>query len=341
VASRPLLLFGSVVLLTLAAVPARAEPSIADRATARALMDEADRDVERKDLAAALKAYQGADAIMHVPTTGIEVARTEEQLGMLLEAYEAALSVVRAPVRPGESVAFAASRTAASALVASLAGRIPSLEVRISGLAPGARGALAVDAEPVPAEAVLLPRRVNPGKHALVVSAPGYATTTRDVMVAERERATVEVRVEPVSVAVAPPATLPEVPAVATATPIAAAPPPSRHSMAATYTLFAVGGASLAAGAVTGVLSLTSLSGASCNGSHVCSASGAAGDLSTSKGLAWASDVTLGVGVVGVVAATVLYLTRPREAAAPAVARLHLTGGASQSGATVGIVGSF
>jgi hypothetical protein len=342
VASRHVVLFGIAAALVLGSSRANAEPSLTDRATARALMDEGDRDVAQKDLTAALKAYRGADAIMHVPTTAIEVARTEEQLGLLLEAYETAYAILRAPPLPHEPAAFAASRTAATALVANLGGRIPSLEVRLPGLLAGVRPSLTVDGEPVPPETIALPRRVNPGKHAVVVSAPGYARATREVTVSEREKAAVEVRLQAAPAVgggvVAPgPVTAPIAAAAATAPPQARA----RHSMALTYTMLAVGGAGVVAGAVTGFMSLSSVSSASCNSKNVCTAPGASGDLSTGKSLAWASDVTFGIGIIGVAAATVLYFTRPSDAPAPSSATLRVTGGPTQSGGMLGVVGSF
>src|SRR5262249_44553309 len=52
-------------------------PSAADRETARKLLDDGDAAFEKKDYDGALKAYAAAHAIMHVPTTGIEVAKAQ------------------------------------------------------------------------------------------------------------------------------------------------------------------------------------------------------------------------------------------------------------------------
>jgi hypothetical protein len=64
-------LFLAFLLCTSAAL---AEPSPGEKETARALMDEGDRKLSKQDLRGALQAYQGADQIMGVPTTGLEVA---------------------------------------------------------------------------------------------------------------------------------------------------------------------------------------------------------------------------------------------------------------------------
>src|SRR5262249_49902102 len=57
------------------------QPSASDRETARALMAEGRERRDAGDLAAALKSFQTADSIMHVPTTGLEVARTLDKMG--------------------------------------------------------------------------------------------------------------------------------------------------------------------------------------------------------------------------------------------------------------------
>ena len=48
---------------------AHADPSAADKETARALMNEGRTDRDKGDLKAAVKAFAAADALMHVPTT--------------------------------------------------------------------------------------------------------------------------------------------------------------------------------------------------------------------------------------------------------------------------------
>src|SRR5262249_50029770 len=106
---------------------ARADPTAADRETARALLDEGDKKIEEKDLEGALKAYRAADAIMGVPTTGIEVSKTLAAMGQLLSARDKALEVSRYPKKQGEPSAFTQARTESEQLAESLGERIPSL----------------------------------------------------------------------------------------------------------------------------------------------------------------------------------------------------------------------
>src|SRR5262245_51869629 len=94
---RRLVAAGLFAMLASGTVRARAEPTPAEKETARALMAEG-RDLrDANDLKSALKRFQAADSIMHVPTTGLEVARTEAALGLLVEARETLQRIARLP----------------------------------------------------------------------------------------------------------------------------------------------------------------------------------------------------------------------------------------------------
>src|SRR5262249_54086581 len=127
-----------------------AQPTAADRETARTLMEQGDKAYDSKDYASALKSYVAADALVSLTTTGIWVARTQMALGQLVEARDTALRVTRIPKAQGESATRAAARTEAEQLVQSLATRIPSLSVSVQGATAGATVALTVDGAAVP-----------------------------------------------------------------------------------------------------------------------------------------------------------------------------------------------
>jgi hypothetical protein len=164
---------------------ARAEASAADKETARSLMDEGDRKYASKDYKGALDAYQGAHAIMGVPTTGIEVAKAQEALGLLVEARDTLLSITRLPAQPREPAAFSKARDDAKARAPGIAARIPSVRFNVAGPQPGAELAVSVDGQALPSASATLPRKVNPGHHRVTVSSPGFAEQTREVDVEE------------------------------------------------------------------------------------------------------------------------------------------------------------
>lgn len=176
-----------VLALGLLAPAAEAQPTAADRETARALMEEGRARTAADDPAGALRAFEAAHAIMGAPTTGLEVARTQAALGRLVEARDTALQVTRMPASPGEPAPFTRARAAAGQLVEQLRGRIPSLRVELRGAREGTPVSVAVDGAAVPRTALAAPRKVNPGEHQIVVRARGYRDERRTVRVAEGE----------------------------------------------------------------------------------------------------------------------------------------------------------
>lgn len=236
------LMAATAALVLLASSPALAQ-SAADRETARSLMDEGDRKREGGDTKAALAAYQAADAIMKVPTTGIEVARTQVALGHLIEAKETLARVLRTPPKRNEPAPFVAARKAAAALDTDVSARIPSLLVTVTGNERTA--SITIDGEAIPPAAASAARKVNPGPHAIVARA-GAAEKKQSVVVAERETKTVTID-------------LPE-PKEAPA-PVVAPPPPPESKVSAGPKIMTFGGFGVAAvgvgiGAVTGIMSL-------------------------------------------------------------------------------------
>ncbi|AUX31194.1 MULTISPECIES: hypothetical protein [Sorangium] len=182
------------VLAVAVALPARAEPSAADRQTARTLLIEGRKKRDAGDVAAARADFQAAHALVRAPTTGLDLARADEALGHLLEARETAYEVVHLPLGKDEPAAFTQARAAAAALVEQLDARIPSLVLRVEGASLDEIEAR-VDGQPIPRAALPYPRKLNPGRHEVVVTAPGFQTERREVALKEAERAPVEVRV--------------------------------------------------------------------------------------------------------------------------------------------------
>jgi tetratricopeptide (TPR) repeat protein len=189
--SRRLAAIGFAAFTLLSTTPAFAQ-SLADKETARALMDEGDQKRDAKDYKAALAAYEKADAIMHVPTTGLEVARMQAQLGLLLEARETLGRVVRIPPKDKEPQAFVNARKAADQLNDELGRRIPAVQLVITGVDAGQVPEVTIDNEPLPPAVLNVPRKVNPGTHNIVVKAGGNEKKI-EVSVVEKETKTVNV----------------------------------------------------------------------------------------------------------------------------------------------------
>ena len=99
---------------------------------ARAMMADG-RDLrERRDLKAALKSFQSADSIMRVPTTALEVARTQVALGQLVEARDTLHKLASLPESPSDPIPFRDARTEAERLDGEL-GRIRTVAAAPDG----------------------------------------------------------------------------------------------------------------------------------------------------------------------------------------------------------------
>jgi len=284
---------------------ALAEPTAADKETARTLMSEARQKRDANDLKAALRAFQAADAIMHVPTTSYEVAKTQSMLGLLVEARDAALTIARAPVKPGEPAPFAEARASAQKLADELEGRIPSIRVVVKN---ADNVAVTIDGETLPSVAIGLPRRLDPGSHAVIAKA-GSNERRINVQVLEREAKEV-----PIDFGEAAP---PQNNAnnasnntsnntstsTSTSTSTTSDAPHKSPWLAVGITGLAVGGVGLAIGAVTGTMSLSQTNDIiknSCGGTSTCPAS-AQPAIADARTLATVSDVGFIAG--GVIAA--------------------------------------
>jgi hypothetical protein len=304
-------LAASLLLATLAfGTVASAEPSAADKETARGLMATGRADRTKGDLAGALKAFVAADAIMKVPTTGLEVARSQVALGQLVEARDTALQVTRLPVTPHEPPPFKAARDAATALADELQARIPSLTVTVKNVPEGTEAAVAIDDAPLPAETMGQPRKLDPGHHVVTAKA-GTAEAKQEIDVAERDTKTVELELPAQAAA----------PAEAAATPEAA---PEAAGGSSTPKIMVIGGFGLAGvgvvvGSITGILSLSKTnsikSSPACEG-NVCNPS-EDGDLSSAKTTATVSTIAFVAAGVGA-AVGVVGLFMGKSHAAPA-----------------------
>lgn len=155
----------------LVAGPALAEPSAADRDTARSLMKHGDEKFAVRDFAGALKAYQSAHAIMQVPTTALAVAKARKELGQLIEARDTLVQIAPLPRDASETPALARAREEAAALAQVLAERIPSVVVTIDGPSDGVE--VRVDSEVLPPAMLGAPRKLNPGSHVITASSGG------------------------------------------------------------------------------------------------------------------------------------------------------------------------
>src|SRR6478609_1346357 len=166
------------------ATPALADaPDEAAKERARELMAKGRQARAGADLAAALRSFSEADAIMRVPTTGLELAKTLRDLGRLVEAAAAVERVEALPENAAEPEVFASARRAAKDMKLELEARIPSLRVTCSPSDASATR-VTLDGKPVDAAQAALGLRVDPGRHVTTAARSG-AVQQRVVQLAE------------------------------------------------------------------------------------------------------------------------------------------------------------
>ena len=302
-----------VVAGTILTSLAHADPTAADRETARNLLKEGDRMFAEKDLAGALRAYTGADALMHVPTTGVEVAKAQAALGQLVEARDTCLRVNRQPAAASEPEPMKKARRACDELARDAERRIPSVTLQVKP----ATANVTLDGQAVPAEVLGLPRKLDPGVHKLTLSAPGFLDEAQDLTLVEGDAKTtvIELTALPDD---DPRDRLPKFDGPTKLAPVAAPPAPKAASVPAwAWVGFGVGVVGLGLGAATGILSLSAASDAKalCAG-NVCPPS-AQSNIDSSVLLANVSNVSFAVGAAGVVVGVIgVVLRKPTSSSA-------------------------
>jgi hypothetical protein len=298
-----------------------------DRESARQLLDRGDEQVEQGDLAGALASYRAAHELMHVPTTGLEVARISAKLGKLVEARDVALEVIRMPAAAREAKPFKVARAAAEDLARELATQIPTLRLELTPEAAADQASLEIDERSVPPAALGLGYALNPGRHRVQIAATGYLPVAQDITLRPGETKTLRVKL-----VLAPKAKV-QRPPPPEASP---APPPERSSTWPQWVGFSLGGAGLVAGTVAGILSLNRTRAAKehCTG-NLCTPE-AEHDLNAAMTMANISNAGFGVAVLGASIGLTSYLlsgntpqstgTTLHFAAGPGVATVRLQG---------------
>jgi hypothetical protein len=302
---RPFAAVVAAILLAGAPSLALADPTAAERENARNLMDQGDTKRDKGDLHGALKAFEAADAIMHVPTTGLEVARTQVQLGMLVEARETVGRVIRIPTRPNEPAPFVAARKAADQLATDLDKRIPTVTLAVTA-DPSQPPQATIDGETI--AALDVPRKVNPGKHVIVVKS-GAIEKREEVHLSEREQKTVSFDLKPKVVEQPPP------------------PPPAGGDLGKPlmYGGFALAVVGIGVGSVTGLMSISKVNDVKkdCSGDK-CPPE-RQGDIDSARSLGTISTIAfiaggvgVGVGIAGLILSNKSGSERPQGTSASA-----------------------
>jgi len=141
-------------------------PSEAETEKARLLYNEGLDLRDAGDLKGALLMFQAAFKHVPSPVIGLDLARLHEKLGQLVEALEVTTAIAKIPVGAEETAKSASAREDAAKLEKELPKRIASIKLNVKG---GSETVVTIDGVVVPADELGATKKVNPGKHVVVL----------------------------------------------------------------------------------------------------------------------------------------------------------------------------
>lgn len=336
----PRLLRRTLSLVAIAAVLsgsalAYAEPTDAEKDAARILFTEGKELRDAGKPALALERFERAWELAPTPITTVELARTHAMLGHLVEARRLYRTLDSIEKKPGESAKSLAARDEGKQLAAELDKRIPTLVIKVVGLAADeSLLSASLDGRPLELSALASPLAVDPGKHVVGVRGKTEGSATVVAIEGERDRL-LEIELPKAAPAKPPPGGPPppvEPPRGGGGTPAR----PTSTWTTVRWVSGITGGVALLAGAGAGVLALTSASDVrdGCAGS-VCPPS-RHDALDTTR--RWATISTIGFGLAAV-SATVFVVGVVKDPGKKDVAGPTVTAYASLDG--FGLLGRF
>jgi hypothetical protein len=303
--------------------PSAFAQSDADRATARALGGDGQQALDAKDYKTAEDRFRRADSLVHAPTLMLGLARALAGLGRYVEAQETYNRIVREGLPPGASEVFKKALADAKKEVAGVGLKVGGVTITVRGPAgvEVSTAKVVLDGAPVSSASLGVRRSVDPGPHALRVTADGFKPA--DVTFAVPVGGTVD---EPVALdadATAPPAGPPGAAPSSTTPGVTAIPAGARTAAPSTpaggaaraalpWVAFGLGGVGLTVGAATGFVAMIKHSALSNNCSGTICEPRYRGDIDSYDTVATVSTVGFTVGGVGVAAGTILLLTQPK-----------------------------
>jgi hypothetical protein len=308
--------FAASVLCARVAVSA---PTDSDRTTARELAREGYDALEKKDYAVAEDRFRRADALVHAPTIVVDHARALVGMGRLVEAYERYALAIREGVASNAPASWKQAVSDAEREIEAVKPRLAWLVINIEG---PKEPRVTVDGREIPVASLGARRATDPGKRKVRVTADGFISGGRIVMLKEGEQQAITITLDrPESV---------ELPESAAPRDAPSDKPAQSSSSPLPWIAFGVGGAGLAVGSVTGVMALGLRSDLvdACGASRKCRPGDESeqtrleDDRSEYLTLGTVSGIGFGVGLAGVATGVVLLLTSSKADTSPNAASL-------------------
>lgn len=280
-----------------------AEPTAADRATARTLAQEGYVALSAKDYPTAIDRYTRALSLVHAPTLLRDLARAQAGLGRLVEAHENYSLIIREGVAADAPPPWAKAVDDAKVEIASIASRLAWVTITVRG---PAHPRVTIDGVPIGEGSLDVKRPENPGRHEIRAMAQGYYTAKKGVSLHEGESVKIAFELED-----APPDAAPKDEETSGKVSVATVVDPAWRKPV-TIGAFALGGAGIVVGSVTGIMALSKHNqlAAVCPGSRCEETYRAENDSYQRVGMV--STIAFVAGGLGTAAGVVLLLVKPQ-----------------------------
>jgi hypothetical protein len=280
-----------------------------------------------------------ARALVSVPTVLTPLGECQIKLGKLVDGTEALQASVRFELEANPPKAFVKAQARAKDLLASTLPRLAHLTIEVK--APkGAKPKVTDNGALVSDVLVGVERPVDPGKHSIEVTAPGFLPGRITLQLAEGQRDSAPIELAPDPHASAPPPDEPTTPPTKPLAPLADEPPQPRGKGQ-----IVAGAVTLAAGGVLGILGgvfggmalskKSTLDGVCQSGQCPTTSQG---DIDSMKTFANTSTALVVIGGAAAVTGVVVLVTAPSDKA-PKKARIDVHPFVGLGAA--GVAGSF
>ncbi len=294
-------LMGLLIGLALTSLPATSlaeEVSAENKAAARDLAVDGIKLAQEGKCEEAVGLLKRAENLYHAPTILTWIGQCQIQMGKYVEGTESLNRVVRERLEPGAPEAYAASQKKAQSLIEQAKPKIGKLTIKVTP--EGIEGLeVRVDDSLISSALVGAAKPTDPGKHSIIVSAPGYKPQTAEVELSEGGRESVELTLE----------ADPDAPAAVTPNgqePAAAAGKQGPNWVG--WGTLGAGAALMAGGGVMGILALGKKKDLNCADDGTCAPS-QEDTLNSARTNAMISTILFGVGGAAAVTGIVLLIT--------------------------------
>lgn len=333
------LLLTVAFVLTLAG-PATAEPTAADRATARSLAREGFEALKTDDFVTAEDRFRRADALVHAPTLVVDHARALVGLGRLVEAHERYSLVLREGVSPNAAWPWKRAYADAQKEIEVIKQRLAWLTIEVAGPTAPAEPLVSVDGKPIPAAAVGVRRATDPGERTIKAGAHGFYPKEETVILGEGAEQTVRFELDampPEEIAAATPPEAQPATSQQEPTAVSTAEPATDNTLA--YVALGVGGAGLVAWGVSGIFFLKERSVLTENCTNDQCAEDQQQHNDRYETLGWISGISAAVGIAGAAAGVTLLLVNEPDTSKAEAPTVRVT--PYFAGNSAGVTGQF